>query len=127
MKHFWYPVIWFIIIFIACAMPGKDIPHVSFLEILKFDKWVHAGIFFVLVLLLMRAMKLTYVRITHVTTILFALAVAIPYGGLLEIMQGSLFQDRAADLYDFIANSFGAICGALLYRKLAERMKFFRQ
>lgn len=127
MKYFWYPLTWFIIIFIACAMPGKDIPHISFLEILAFDKWVHAGIFFVLVVLLMRGMKLTYVRVAHMTAILFALAIAIPYGGLLEIMQGTLFTDRSADPYDFIANSFGAICGVLLYRKLASRIKFFQQ
>ncbi len=125
MRYFLPAIIWFICIFVACAMPGKDIPHISFLEILAFDKWVHAGIFFVLVLLLMRGMKLNYVRATHVTAVLFALAIAIPYGGLLEIMQGTLFQDRAADLYDFIANSFGAICGVLVYRNLAARLKFF--
>ena len=125
MKHFRYPIIWFILIFIACAMPGKDIPHVSFLEMLAFDKWVHAGIFFILVVLIMRSMKLAYVRVAHITAALSALAISITYGGLLEIMQGTLFRDRSADLYDFIANSFGAICGALLYRKLAARLKFF--
>lgn len=124
MKYFLLPLIWALFILGACAMPGKDIPHISFLEILQFDKWVHAGIFFVLALLLMRGMKFTYVRAAHITAILFALAICIPYGGLLEIMQGTLFVDRSADLYDFIANSFGAICGVLVYRKLAARLKF---
>ena len=126
MRYFFPAIIWFVVIFVACAMPGKDIPHISFLEILAFDKWVHAGIFFILVLLLMRGMKLTYVRVANRTTVLFALAIAISYGGLLEIMQGTLFQDRSADLYDFIANSFGAVCGVMLYRKFESRMKFFR-
>ncbi len=126
MRYFLPAIIWFVVIFVACAMPGKDIPHISFLEILAFDKWVHAGIFFILVLLLMRGMKLTYVRVANRTTVLFALAIAISYGGLLEIMQGTLFQDRSADLYDFIANSFGAVCGVMLYRKFESRMKFFR-
>jgi VanZ family protein len=126
MRYFLPAIVWFIFIFVACAMPGKDIPHISFLELLAFDKWVHAGIFCVLVLLLMRGMKLSYIRVAHITTAWFALAIAIPYGGLLEIMQGAFFQDRAADLYDFIANSFGAVCGVFLYRIFERRMKFFR-
>lgn len=126
MKYFIPAIIWFIVIFVLCAMPGKDIPHISFLEMLAFDKWVHAGIFFVLVLFLMRGMKFTYLRAAHSTALLFALAVAIPYGGLLEIMQGAFFQDRSADAYDFIANSFGAICGVLVYRKLEQRIRFFQ-
>lgn len=126
MKYFVPAMVWFIFIFVACAMPGKDIPHISFLEMLAFDKWVHAGIFFVLVVLIMRGMKFAYIRVAHITTILFALAIAIPYGGLLEIMQGAFFQDRAADLYDFIANSFGAVCGVILYRNLAKRIKFLQ-
>lgn len=124
MKYFTLPVIWALVILVLCAFPGKDIPHISFLELLAFDKWVHAGIFFVLAVLLMRGMKFTQVRAAHITSVLFALAICIPYGGLLEIMQGTLFKDRSADLYDFIANSFGAVCGVLLYRNLAGRIKF---
>jgi VanZ family protein len=125
MKYYVYPFLWALIILALCAMPGKDIPHVSWLEALAFDKWVHAGIFFILSVLLIRSIKLTYIRAAHVTAVFFALAISIPYGGLLEVMQGTMFEDRSADLYDFIANSFGAICGVLLYRKLAQRIKFF--
>ena len=126
MKHFLPAIIWFVFIFIACAMPGKDVPYSSLLELLALDKWVHATIFFVLVVLLMRGMIFTYPRAAHRTVALFALAIAIPYGGLLEIMQGAFFADRSADPYDFIANSFGAACGVLLYRRLAARWQYFR-
>lgn len=125
MRYFILPVVWALVILLLCAFPGKDIPHISFLELLSFDKWVHAGVFFILAVLLIRAMKFTYVRAAHTTAVLFALAVCIPYGGLLEIMQGTLFQDRSADWMDFVANSFGAVCGVLVYRKLATRLKFF--
>lgn len=126
MKHFLPAIIWFIVIFIACAMPGKDVPFFSILALLAVDKWVHAGIFFVLVVLLMRGIKFTYPHAAHMRAALFALAIAIPYGGLLEIMQGAYFADRSADPYDFIANSFGAVCAVLLYRKLAARWQYFR-
>jgi VanZ family protein len=126
MKYFLPAIIWSIVIFIACAMPGKDVPYSSLLELLAIDKWVHAAIFFVLVILLMRGMKFTYPRAAHMTVVFFALAIAIPYGGLLEIMQGAFFADRSADPYDFIANLFGAVCGVLLYRRLAARWQYFQ-
>ena len=40
-------------------------------------------------------------------SIAFALCLSIPYGGILEILQQELFEDRTADLFDFIANTFG--------------------
>jgi VanZ family protein len=126
MKYFLPAIIWFIFIFIACAMPGKDVPYFSLFELLAVDKWVHAGIFFVLVILLMRGMKFTYRHASHMTVALSTLAIAILYGGLLEIMQGTFFADRSADPYDFIANSFGALCGVLLYPRLAARWQYFR-
>lgn len=126
MRYFVYPFLWTLVILALCAMPGKDIPHVSWLEVLAFDKWVHAGIFFVLAVLIIRAMKFTWLRVAHFTAALTALSFCIPYGGILEIMQGTMFADRSADVYDFIANSAGAIIGVTLYRKLADRIQFFK-
>jgi glycopeptide antibiotics resistance protein len=45
-----------------------------------------------------------------------AVVFCIVYGGLLEIMQGTLFQERSADVFDFIANSIGVLLGLGLYR-----------
>lgn len=105
--------IWALIIFGLCSMPGRFIPTTSWLELVSFDKWVHAGIFFVLASLLFcgagihnKNQSLIYV---------FALA-AILYGGLLEIMQAKVFSERSADWQDFIANSFGCLV-ALAARK----------
>lgn len=126
MKHFWLPILWALVILALCAMPGRDIPHISWLEMLAFDKWVHAGVFFALSLLIVRGLKFSGPDRSHVTSVFIALAIAIPYGGALEIMQQTLFSERSADIYDFIANSFGAACGVLLYRKLAVRIKFLQ-
>lgn len=126
MKYYVYPLLWALVILALCAMPGKDIPHVSWLEVLAFDKWVHAGIFFVLAVLIIRAMKFTSQRVAPLNVAFAALAFCITYGGLLEIMQGTMFADRSADVYDFIANSAGAIIGVALYRKLADRFQFFK-
>jgi VanZ family protein len=97
-------------------MPGRDVPHISFLEMLSFDKWVHASIFFVLTLLLAKAIHLSNNQST--LYLLIATATALVYGGALEIMQGLVFEERSADVYDFIANSMGAILACFFYKKM---------
>jgi VanZ family protein len=38
----------------------------------------------------------------------------------MEIMQGTLFEQRSASISDFIANSFGAVLGLLFYKKIEK-------
>jgi VanZ family protein len=127
MRYLWFPFIWALIILGLCGMPGKDIPHVSFLEILAFDKWVHAGIFFVLSLLIMRGLFFGFPEWPKNAVVFFTLLTGIGYGAALELMQAAVFVDRSADLYDFIANAVGAILGVLLYRTFAQRIRFFQK
>ncbi|MCE2772541.1 MAG: GNAT family N-acetyltransferase [Bacteroidetes bacterium] len=102
-----------------CAIPGRDLPNISWLALLAFDKWVHAGIFFVLVLLFLRANVLELK--SQIVVARMGLAAMIVYGGLLEVMQGALFEERTADVYDFIANSFGAVLGFVLFSRLIKK------
>lgn len=113
--------LWALVILILCGIPGRDIPHISFLELLSFDKFVHAGIFYVLVLLAIRGLKLQY-RFAKLQRRpeRYAVPTAILYGGLLEIMQGTLFSERSADVFDFIANGFGCILAWISYSKIEK-------
>jgi VanZ family protein len=97
-------MLWALFIAFLCGFPGKDIPHISFLELLSFDKLVHAFVFFILVILIHNAARKTPNR---KNSLVYALCLSIPYGGILEIMQQELFEDRTADLFDFIANTVG--------------------
>jgi VanZ family protein len=117
LKHTKWAMLWALLIFILCAIPGQDLPHISFLELLAFDKWVHAGIFFVQMLLTSKAfiVQINFVALKNHAK-LFSLAICIVYGASLEIMQQLVFDDRTADLYDFIANTFGAVCGYIFYK-----------
>lgn len=115
-------MLWALFILILCGIPGKDIPHISFLELLSFDKFVHAGIFIVLISFTIRGFllqtKFKFIKY-HAKNSAFYLCVV--YGGLLEVMQGTLFADRSADVYDFIANSFGCVIGLLIYKWTEEK------
>ena len=110
-----FAVLWTVIIFILCSTPGHFIPTNNWLELLSFDKFVHASIFFVLTILwlvyFLTANKLS--PLISATIILFC----ISYGGLLEIMQSNLFSQRSGDWLDFIANSFGCLMGWLFFYK----------
>jgi len=52
-------------------------------------------------------------------TIAFFICVA--YGGLMEIMQGTLFIERNADIFDFIANSFGCTMAVVMYNWMEKK------
>lgn len=116
-KHLKWALLWALLILILCGIPGRDIPHISFLELLSFDKFVHASIFLILISLSIRGFLLqTRFLILQKQAKSLSLLFCITYGGLLEIMQGTLFEERSADVYDFIANSFGCIIGLLSYK-----------
>jgi glycopeptide antibiotics resistance protein len=121
LKHLKWAILWALFILILCGMPGRDIPHISFLELLSFDKFVHASLFFVLLLLMIRGFLLqtTFVKL-QLNAKRNALIIGVLYGGLIEILQGLVFIERSADIFDFFANSFGAICAVLLYPRLEK-------
>lgn len=96
-------------------MPGSYIPTTDWLELLSFDKFVHASIFFGLVCLWL----VYFYKIDRITSnvIILTLLSCILYGGLLEIMQATVFSERSADWLDFIANSFGCLIGFWIFTK----------
>jgi VanZ family protein len=123
LKHTKWAMLWALLILILCGIPGRDIPHISFLELLSFDKFVHAGIFFVLILLTVRGFLLqTGIEYLQKKAKTIATVICIIYGGLLEVMQGTLFQERSADVFDFIANSFGVVVGLMMYSIIENKI-----
>ncbi|MES2837477.1 MAG: VanZ family protein [Bacteroidota bacterium] len=117
-KYAILPILWAILIAVLCGIPGRDIPHISFLEIISFDKFVHAGIFFVLIVLSLRNFSKN--NTLKSTTKYYLLAFGIGYGILLEILQGAIFIERSADIYDVIANSFGCVLATFSFNKLKQ-------
>lgn len=119
-KSFWLSIVWAIIIFGLCCTPGRFIPNSNWLELLSFDKFVHASIFFILTSLWL--MALINIQKTSFLFITLVIISCISYGGLLEIMQSTIFSQRSGDWYDFIANSFGCIIALLVF----QRKKMFQ-
>ncbi|MBA3680632.1 MAG: VanZ family protein [Bacteroidetes bacterium] len=110
-----FAFIWAAIIFGLCATPGHLIPSANWLELLSFDKWVHAGMFFVLCsFLFLVAIKYDQSK----TWMIVYFLICVTYGGLLEVMQAKCFSNRSADWQDFVANTFGCVVAAILMRRV---------
>ena len=125
MRKFFPFIVWTALIFALCSMPGKAIPKINWLELLSFDKFVHASIFFVEQILFMRALLSLnegnfFKQNFKWVSVLFCIA----YGGWLEIMQYYIFSERSGDILDFIANSTGCITGLLLFKPLTKKVKY---
>jgi VanZ family protein len=110
-------IAWAILIFALCATPGRFIPSVSWLELLSFDKWVHAGVFFILVSLFAIAVQAHH---QSRTAFLVYFILSVLYGGALEIMQAKVFSERSADWYDMIANTFGCLMALLFFGRIKK-------
>jgi VanZ family protein len=48
---------------------------------------------------------------------IFIISLCVAYGGMLEIMQATVFSNRSGDWLDFIANSFGCLMGLVVFYK----------
>ena len=65
-------------------------------------------------------MQTTFIKLRQFAK-LIAFVICVVYGGLLEIMQGTLCQGRTADIYDFVADSVGVAAGLLLYNWIEKK------
>lgn len=108
LRHLRWALLWALFILVLCLIPGKDLPKVWWAEILSFDKWVHTGVFCVLVILAHQGLRDVFTARWRTPRIFL---VCLAYGALLEVMQGTLMVDRYAEVADFLANAFGAAAG----------------
>ena len=123
--NFYYiiPTIWALIILILSLLPGKDMPSFSLWEMVNSDKVAHFGFYGIQAYLLARGLFLTNPQMKGSSIFMWAFILVVAYGGLIEVMQGTLCADRYADILDFLANTIGAGLGLLIYRfypKLAD-------
>lgn len=107
-------IVWLLIASILFCLPGSAIPKTGWLTAIHADKWVHVGIFALLVIF----WGMTF----HTRTKLHYLAlllVALGYGLLVELVQERLVVNRDFDLWDVVFDMIGSVLGitALAYTK----------
>lgn len=101
-------IVWTLLIFIACFIPGNEIPD---MHIPLADKWVHFILFGGFTFLWLLAAPGTNGKKLISMGIIGCLL-----GWLVEELQGLLsFLGRAKDLYDIYADAIGAVLGVSLF------------
>jgi VanZ family protein len=115
LRHLRWALLWAGVILWLCLIPGKSLPEWNWFAILDLDKLVHAGMFFVLALLLAQAFRNGGAPMRYV---LWAVVISAVYGLGTEFMQGLEAMGRRTDIIDMIANSLGAMAaGAYANRR----------
>ena len=113
--------LWALLIAVLSFFPGNRFPKV---EITRVDLAVHFFFYTVLTFLLIdshyrESKKVWWGKNPVLSAFLFS----ISYGILVEILQGTVFVNRSADLTDVVANTFGAIIGWAVYYYIQKNAK----
>ena len=102
---------------VLCGMPGDDLPNNPWLEMIHFDKCVHAGLHAIFTYFILRGMNIQqgFLQMKHYS---IAIGISFGYGILIELMQTYVFIHRSGDSTDVAANIAGAIAAATVFKKL---------
>lgn len=120
-KQYLPGIAWFFLLVILLAIPGSEFPETDdWLKKIYFDKWVHTGLFGMLAYLFMHpflpAKKSTFTRIA-----LLIIVLTSAWGLTTEFLQEALVNGRSFDLWDWAADTLGAIIAALFGKGRQKR------
>jgi VanZ family protein len=106
-------IVWTLLIFILCFIPGRDIPN---LHIPLIDKWAHVILFGVFTYLWHMTIP------THNITYKISLfMISLFVGWMVEYVQGHYVPQRSQDSMDILADTIGGAIGILIYSVLYYR------
>ena len=109
-RKFILPIAALIFFTILFCLPGSAFPKDDWLSKISFDKFVHIGIFTVLLFLWTRALQ-AYSLASYIIFII----VAVLYGLLIEFVQDRLVTNRSWDMGDVVADFAGSIIGVVAW------------
>jgi len=112
---------WLVITFILLVLPGPDVPKISIFELVYFDKWVHIGMFGILMLLWGYPFLRTNIA-SQYPFFIVAICVIL-YGVLMEFVQKLFAFERSFDLFDILADSVGCVLALVWLKYKLKKMK----
>ncbi|HQW87078.1 MAG TPA: VanZ family protein [Flavobacteriales bacterium] len=109
LRHLRWALLWAAVILGLCLIPARGLPEWDWFSLLDLDKLVHAGMFFILSLLLAQAFRTADQPVRY---LFWGIVISVLYGVATEFMQGLEALGRRTDPADMIANTVGAIAAA---------------
>jgi hypothetical protein len=101
---------WFLFVIILVCIPGEDLPSAPYLDIISFDKFVHAALFGGIVFFFCLAFKKAALSRQEKLGVFIKITLATCIWGITtELIQKYFIPGRQFDWFDWAADSFGAI------------------
>ncbi len=123
-----FAFIWAGLILVLCLVPGSVVMQPGFFDKLPVDKVVHALLFGVLYVLLVKGLeRQTGYPLLQRHAVLVGFTIAVLYGGATELIQEWMQLGRRGDLADMLANTIGVILGMAYLRWGEVRMMYYRK
>ncbi len=114
-KLFFISLIWALLIFILCAIPGGSLPKSSIFNVPNLDKIVHAALYFPLAFFLGAEFDLSKKNMLRIAAPLLTMLIVVLYGWLIEFLQETIFINRSSDIVDLLADIIGGLTGLAIY------------
>lgn len=110
-KKFIPGIAWFFLVLTLICLPGYDFPKADdWMDVIFFDKWVHAGLFAILTFLFMMPVCKSNLSIKTKWSFFIKIALAVSVWGLTtEFIQKFFIPGRSFDLLDWGADSVGVV------------------
>jgi VanZ family protein len=109
---------WLVLMCILFFLPGSAFPQENWLDQIHFDKWVHVGLFAVL-LFLWRS-SFDWSANYYVILLLFC---ALAYGLAVEFIQKFWVANRSFDLFDVLFDMIGSALGLFVWSRVYKKNK----
>lgn len=115
-KKFIPGIAWFFLVLVLLCLPGKELPPVDdWLSRIYFDKWIHCGLFGVMSFLFMYPVLRSEIPAGSKWHWVIKTALAASCWGLTtEFIQRYFIPGRSFDLFDWSADTLGALLALLL-------------
>ncbi len=121
-KKFLPGIAWFFIIMVLTCLPGSDLPKIGWLNKIHFDKWVHVGMFTILVFLFSLPFFKSHLSLAKKINYFLWITITASFWGLaIEFIQKYFVVGRSFDLLDWAADSAGALISFFYCRNRIEK------
>ena len=119
LKKFMPGIAWFFIILILMCLPGDDLPPTDWLHINFLDKWLHMVVFGLLVFLFCWPFHKSIFTEGERKHYFIKITIAVSLWGLtIEFIQKFFIPGRSFDLFDWVADSIGALITFFICRRI---------
>lgn len=123
-KSFWPAILAFVIATVLFCLPGQEFPKEEWFGKVLLDKWIHVGLFAVLVTFWCLPFIPRLEDEAKIRGAFNKISLAfISYGIVIEFIQGNFIPFRSFGLDDMIADAIGCVVGLLFSRHQLKKQK----